>query len=263
MYLPRSVTAVLVERLLFNFTTSPEHLSRQLPVKWLEPLVVGGRSVVSFCILHLKNVTIWPLPGSIVGFKTISCAYRCGALDVSQSPAVPVIWIVDRLSDLPIIAKLSPWLLNDTLPIIRPRILHSVQAISVEIDFPDCETLFKAQVSPLGAAAKFDSTVFRSMGEFSQFIHNGVTSYAASIYGDALTKIDLIKEDPVYQPCRAEIDYSWLNGMWRDAGLKFDSAVRAHGGNYRWNYRGLVSDAGGRERLFRELTIPERPKVGI
>ena len=124
MYLPCSITAVLEERLLFNFSVEPDRLEEQLPVKWLKPLVVNGRSVVSFCILHLKNVTIWPLPGSIIGFKTISCAYRCGAVDVSGGGEVPVVWVVDRLSDLPVIAKLSPWLLKDTLPVIRPRLTH-------------------------------------------------------------------------------------------------------------------------------------------
>jgi len=93
------------------------------------------------------------------------------------------------------------------------------------------------------------------MKDFSDFIHNGVTSYAASIYGDALTKIDLIKEDPVYQPYSAKVDFSWLDDTWRNANLELDSAVRAHGGNYRWNYRGLVPLVEGAERPFHELDL--------
>ena len=124
MYIPRSITAELEERLLFNFRVAPETLATQLPVPWLKPLVVNGSSIVSFCILHLKNVTIWPLPGSIIGWKTISCAYRCGVLDSSGGSPQPGVWIIDRLADLPVIAKLSPWLLYDTIPIIRPRIHH-------------------------------------------------------------------------------------------------------------------------------------------
>jgi hypothetical protein len=256
MYIPRSITAVLEERLLFNFTISPQQLSKILPVKWLKPLIIKERSIVSFCILHLKNVTIWPLPGSVIGYKTISCAYRCGTLDTSCAAApLPAVWIVDRLSDLPVIAKLSPWLLNDTLPIIRPRIRHSHGDIAVEIDFPDSEKLFKAELRPNAEGERFKSKIFSSMADFSKFIHDGVTSYAASIYGDALTKIDLIKEDPVYQPCTAEVDYSWLNSTWKDAELQFDSAVRAHGGTYKWNYRGLVPMVDGQEDLFKELRI--------
>ncbi len=255
MIIPRSITAVLEERLLFNFRVAPEQLATQLPVPWLKPLVINGVSVLSFCILHLKEVTVWPLPGSIIGWKTISCAYRCGVLDASGGSPQPAVWIIDRLSDLPIIAKLSPWLLYDTLPAIRPRIKHSGDKISVEIDFPDCQKLFKAEMEP-APNGEFRSKTFATMAAFSSFIHNGVTSYAPSIFGDALTKIDLIKEDPVYQPYSAKVDYSWLDSTWRNANLELDSVVRAHGGNYRWNYRGLVGLVEGSERLFHELDLP-------
>jgi hypothetical protein len=255
MIVPRSVTAVLEERLLFNFRVTPEHLATQLPVPWLTPLVINGTSVLSFCILHLKEVTVWPLPGSIIGWKTISCAYRCGVVDSSSGSPEPAVWIIDRLSDLPVIAKLSPWLLCDTLPMIRPRIKHIGEQIKVEIDFPDCQRLFKADMMP-APNGEFRSKTFGTMKEFSSFIHNGVTSYAASIYGDALTKIDLIKEDPVYLPFSAKVDYSWLDSTWRNANLELDSVVRAHGGNYRWNYRGLVGLVKGAEPLFHELNLP-------
>jgi len=255
MFLPRSVTAVLEERLLFNFRVAPQQLATQLPVPWLTPLVINGASILSFCILHLKEVTVWPLPGSVIGWKTISCAYRCGVLDASSGTPQPAVWIVDRLADLPIIAKLSPWLLFDTLPVIRPRIQHSGNQINVEIDFPDCQNLFKAELTP-APNGQFRSKTFATLADFSSFIHNGITSYAASIFGDAMTKIDLIKEDPVYQPYSAKVDYSWLDSTWRNANLELDSAVRAHGGKYRWNYRGLVRYIGGAERPFHELSVP-------
>jgi hypothetical protein len=162
MIIPRSVTAVLEERLLFNFRVAPEKLATQLPVPWLTPLVINGVSVLSFCILHLKEVTIWPLPGSIIGWKTISCAYRCGVLDSSGGSPQPAVWIIDRLSDLPIIAKLSPWLLSDTLPVIRPRIKHSGNLINVELDFPDCQKLFKAELEP-ARDGQFRSKTFASL----------------------------------------------------------------------------------------------------
>jgi len=256
MHIPRSVTAVLEERLLFNFRVAPEKLATQLPVPWLAPLAINGFGVLSFCILRLKEVTIWPLPGTVIGWRTISCAYRCGVLDASGGSPQPAVWIVDRLSDLPIISKLSPWLLNDTLPVIRPRIQHDGDRIEVEIDFPDTQKLFKAKLEP-ARDGEFRSEIFRTMQEFSTFIHAGITSYAASIFGDALTKIDLIKEDPVYRPYSAQVDFSWLDSTWRNANLKLDSAVRAHGGTYRWNYRGLVPLIRGPERLFQELSLPE------
>jgi hypothetical protein len=252
VYIPRSITAVLEERLLFNFRVAPEMLASLLPVPWLQPQIINGASVLSFCILHLKNVTVWPLPGNIVGWKTISCAYRAGVIDSSSGSDVPAVWIVDRLSDLPIIAMLSPFLLYDTFPTIRSLIKHNANQIHIEMDYPDCQPLFKAELTPT-AGSVFRSKIFGSMNEFSSFIHTGITSYAASIFGDALTKVDLIKEDPVYIPHDASVDFSWLDSTWKSANLELDSALRAHGGNYRWNYRGLVPYLGGRERAFHEL----------
>ncbi|HKB98991.1 MAG TPA: hypothetical protein VKD23_09415 [Terriglobales bacterium] len=102
---------------------------------------------------------------------------------------------------------------------------------------------------------EYRSKTFATLKDFSSFIHNGVTSYAASIFGDAITKIDLIKEDPVYQPYSAHVDFSWLDSTWRNANLELDSVVRAHGGRYRWNYRGLVPLIKGPLRPFHELEL--------
>jgi hypothetical protein len=33
------------------------------------------------------------------------------------------------------------------------------------------------------------------------------------------------------------IDLEHLDGVWKDAGVMFDSAVRATGGRYKWTYR--------------------------
>jgi hypothetical protein len=74
----------------------------------------------------------------------------------------------------------------------------------------------------------------------ASFIKMGVSSYTPSIHKDYLTRVDLYKEDAQYQALDAEIEFSWLDGAWKDAGLIYDSAVRATGSNYHWTYRGLV-----------------------
>ncbi|MGA7216706.1 MAG: hypothetical protein WBX38_00230, partial [Candidatus Sulfotelmatobacter sp.] len=101
----RAVTANLVERFIFNFRLPPDKFAEQMPVKWLQPQIINGWSVASFCILRLDKVILWPLPG-FLGMKTISCAYRCGVIDASQSPAGPSVYITDRNTNLPIIARL-------------------------------------------------------------------------------------------------------------------------------------------------------------
>ncbi|MGA7218417.1 MAG: hypothetical protein WBX38_08890, partial [Candidatus Sulfotelmatobacter sp.] len=113
----------------------------------------------------------------------------------------------------------------------------------VRINYWDNQRLFYAEAKKSADPTKLVSKVFDSLEAYSQFIHYGVSSYAPSIYGDALTKIDLIKEDPVYESLDAKIDFSWLDGAWRDTGLEFDCAVHvSSGGQYKWTYQGLKSE---------------------
>lgn len=238
MAIPRSVHANLIERFIFNFRLRPEEFSKHLPVPWLKPQVFNGWSVASFCILKLNRVMISPLPG-VFGYDTISCAYRCGVIDVSNNTEVPTVYITDRNTDLPVIAKLAPWWFSDTIPMVRFDIQHLPEMVTFKLNYLDNQRLFYAEAKPTQV---WNSEVFQNIDEFATFIHAGVSSLTPSIYGDSLAAVDLIKEDPVYEPMEGTIDFSWLDGAWSDTGLEFDSAVRAHGGLYKWTYRGLRSE---------------------
>ena len=240
MLIPRIVTARLIERFIFNFRLRPDAFAAHLPVPWLEPQVINGWSVASFCILKLDQVIIWPLPG-FLGMQTVSCAYRCGVIDTSSGVRSPCVYITDRNTDLPLIARLAPWWFADTIPMVRFDVDDNINSYSVKINYLDKQRLFYAEAKN-GTPGQLNSKVFSSLGEFSAFIHGGVSSYTPSIYGDALAKVDLIKEDPAYQTLEATVDHSWLDGAWSDTGLEFDSAVRASGGSYKWSYQGLRSE---------------------
>lgn len=255
----------MAERFIFNFRLRPDEFAKHLPVPWLKPQVFNDWSVASFCILKLTQVTIWPFP-RFLGMDTISCAYRCGVIDTSAGGANgPAVYVTDRNTDLSIIARLGPWLLADTFPMVRPNIIDNGDTHMIHITYVDGEELFAAKATK-NSAGQFNPQVFSSVVDFSGFIHSGILSYAPSIYGDALTKIDLIKEDPVYEPLDAEVDFSRLDGLWADANLEFDSAVRAHGGEYKWTYRGLSSEIGKmifsqRTRVWHEIATSMAVKL--
>jgi hypothetical protein len=243
MAIPRKVTAWLDERYIFNFRMPPDALARHLPVTWLQPETINGWSVTSFCILSLEQVTLWPLPGKLIGFKTISCAYRCGIVDVSTGERVPSVYILDRNTDLPLIARLGPFLFLDTLPMVRVAINHvSDTTAEVRVRALDQQRIFSADVHHLGEQRPFVSQVFSSIDEFGGFLRGGVSSWTPSIFGDALARVDLHKDEPTYEPLDAHVDFDWLESAWRDVNLEFDSAVRARGGHYRWTYRGVKED---------------------
>jgi hypothetical protein len=231
----RSVKAHMLERYIFNFRLAPDLLAKKLPVPWLEPQVVNGCSVVSFCILWLKDLSVVPFP-PLFNFETISCAYRVAVIDNSGSLPEPSVYVTDRWADLPILARLAPWILLDTIPVIRATVGHAGPMAHVQMSYLDGTLLFAAETNP---TVTFKSEMFESIDQFATVIKQGVSSYSPSIYPDGYTKVNLYKEDVAYEPLEANVEYSELNHYWEDTGLVFDSAVRAKGAEYKWIYQGL------------------------
>ena len=240
----RTIRARMVERYIFNYRIRPEELKKRLPAPWLEPQVVKGYSAVSFCILWLERLTVSPIP-SIIPFSTISCAYRVGVMDASTSTPEPSVYVTDRWADLPLISILGPIILQDTIPTIKAAIGHdNTRGTHVQMSYTDGSALFSASVRPR-ADGSLGSSVFDSVQDFAAFIKGGVTSYGPSLTPGMLTKVELYKEDVAYEPLEAHIEFSELaDETWADAGMAFDSAVRAKGADYIWAYRGLFSTRG-------------------
>jgi hypothetical protein len=232
----RTVRSRMVERYIFNFLIRPTDLAKKLPVSWLTPHATNDWSVVSFCILSLTRLQLPPLP-AVGGFSTISCAYRIGVVDESASPPEPSVYVTDRWADLPIVARIAPWVLLDTIPVVKAAIGHADGKTHVQMSYRGGDHLFSAEIH--GSLDHLDSAVFSSVADFAAFIKEGVSSYAPSIYEGVLTKVDLAKEDTAYEPLEATIEYSELDQIWTDTELRFDSAVRARGAKYEWTYRGM------------------------
>lgn len=236
--IPRSVVAQMRERYIFNFRLRPDALARHLPVKWLQPQVVNGWSALSFCILKLDRITIWPIP-ALINFATISCAYRIGVMDLSGHGPEPSVYITDRNADLPIIIRTAPLLFADAIPALKARIETVAQHTKIQLRYMDGQPLFSVETSPV---ERLRSEVFGSVDDFAAFIKGGVSSYTPSVLPDTLARVDLHKEDIAYQPMDAKVEFSWLDGVWRDAGMEYDSAVFASGATYKWTYRGLWAE---------------------
>ncbi|KAF0957335.1 hypothetical protein [Rhodococcus sp. T7] len=240
--IPRIVDARLVERFIFNFRLRPDALDERLPATWLKPQVFNGWSVASFCVLALDRITVWPIPpfADIKNIKTISCAYRCGAVDISKPTANPTVYITDRNADNSAISYLAPMILKDTIPLVKADIAQSDGTTEISISHPDGQRLFSALVRTAPDPSALDSEVFDSLEAFVAFIKGGVSSWTPSVQEGALARVDLAKEDATYEVREADVDFNALESLWRDADLKLDSVVRATGGRYRWTYRGLA-----------------------
>ncbi len=240
-HVPRSIKAQMVERYIFNFRMKPEDLEKHLPAPFLKPQVKNGWSMMSFCILNLDKITLPPLP-AILRFKTLSCAYRAGIIDHSNGAPEPSVWITDRNSNLRIIDLLSPLIIRDGVPRIDAAIGHdrAKGVVHTQFSFMDGQHYFSAEAKVAEDTYNLDSEVFDNVDEFAQFIKAGVSSYTPSSRKNHLASVDLYKEDVKYEALDARIEFSWLQGEWKNEEMIFDSAVKATGSSYKWTYRGLV-----------------------
>ncbi|GHO63963.1 hypothetical protein KSC_028550 [Ktedonobacter sp. SOSP1-52] len=234
----RTVKARLLERFIFNFRVRPEVLARHLPVTSLYPQVFHGWSVVSFCILKLDRVTLVPLP-SRLGLETISCAYRCGVIDITGTQPMSSVYILRRYTDRSLISSLGPWVFADPIAKVRASLTQDGTVRTIRVHH-DGQCLFSASFQPSLSPCALDSHVFDSLDAFAHFMDLGVASYTPAIALGALARVDLQKSETHYMALQATVEYSFLDDLWYHEGLIFDSAVQATGGAYEWTYQGLV-----------------------
>jgi hypothetical protein len=139
--IPRSVVANMRERYIFNFRVRPQALAKLIPIEWLRPQAINGWSAVSFCILKLDHLTLWPIP-PLINFATTSCAYRIGVLDVSGPQPEPSVNITDRNADLPIAIRTAPLLFDDAIPALRASVRREDGWTRFELRYMDGQRLF-------------------------------------------------------------------------------------------------------------------------
>ncbi|QBD74743.1 hypothetical protein EPA93_01545 [Ktedonosporobacter rubrisoli] len=241
MFIQRAVSAHLVERFIFNFCIRPEVLASYIPVSFLYPQVLYGWSVVSFCLLKLEHVMLTPLPSSL-GLTTVSCAYRCGVIDDSQLEATPSVYIPARYTDRALLSTLGPLIFASPLYYVRVSLQQKGSATKILVRHLDGRLLFSALVRRAMQPTIINSQVFASLDAFASFIMHGTSSYTPTLHKKSLARVDLAKDDTVYEVLSASVEYNGLERQWPLGELILDSAVRATGGCYKWTYCGCFED---------------------
>jgi hypothetical protein len=205
-----SVYGHLVDRYLFNFRLDADYLGSQVPADWLKPRLCHGHGVVSFCLLKLKGVTLWPLPTSM-GIDSISCAYRCAVVDTSSGAHEPSVYILGRSTNVPIIGKLGTALFSGNMQVMNASIEERPDDCDIRVSDIKGKPIFVAQTK---YSKDLKSKLFESVDEFVTFIKGGLSSYTPSTRPGKMS--------------------------WKNSGLEFDSAFHATGGLYRLAYLGTT-----------------------
>ena len=234
-----SIYGNLVDRYLFNFRVDSDALENHLPkIPWIRPRNINGYGVVSFCLLKLKGLTVWPLPTSL-GLGTTSCAYRCAVIDESGKSPEPSVYVLGRNTDLSIISRLGPVLFSGNIRKIDASINRNSENINIVAEYEDGKKMFSATVD--SSKPQQNSRLFESTESFESFIKNGTSSYTPSTCDDKYSRIDLETDSNIYQQVNAKINANCLDEEWNDIKLVFDSAYRAGGKLYKLRNVGSVS----------------------
>lgn len=246
-----SVYGHLLDRYLFNFRLDADYLESRVPVGWLKPRLYHGYGVVSFCLLKLKGVTLWPLPTSM-GIDSISCAYRCAVMDMSSSAPEPSVYILGRSTNVPIVGKLGSLLFSGDMKVMNASIEERPHDCDIKVDDSHGKRIFEAQTKP---SKNLKSKLFESVDEFVTFIKGGLSSYTPSTRPGKMSRVDLVEDSNTYRPIDAHIDYTTLSNEWKGSGLEFDSAFHATGGLYRLAYLGTIPAQPRAEQLERSAEV--------
>ena len=234
-----SIYGNLVDRYLFNFRVDFDALENHLPkIPWIKPRNINGYGVVSFCLLKIKGLTIWPLPTSL-GLNTTSCAYRCAVTDESGKNPEPSVYVLGRNTDLSIIRHLGPALFSGNIQKIETSINRNSENVKISTEYSDGRKMFSATVD--SSKPQQSSKLFESTESFEAFIKDGASSYAPSTRSDEYSRIDLETDSNSYQQVNARINTNCLDDEWHDVKLVFDSAYRAGGKLYKLKHVGSVS----------------------
>jgi hypothetical protein len=254
-----SVYGKLIDRYLFNFRLDADYLESRVPVEWLKSRLYHGYGVVSFCLLKLKGVTIWPLPTSL-GIDSISCAYRCAVMDTSSVAPEPSVYILGRSTNVPMVGKLGTALFSGDMRVMTASIEESVGGCDISVTDSQGERIFAAQTKQSKA---LKSKLFDSVDDFVSFIKGGLSSYTPSTRQGQVSRVDLVEDSNTYRPIEARIDYTTLSDQWRGSGIEFDSAFHATGGVYRLAYLGTSPVQSRTKTVEQSSHVQLVGKVGL
>lgn len=231
-----SVYGHLVDRYLFNFRVDADYLQSQIPVHWLEPRTYNGFGVVSFCLLRLKGVTLWPLP-TLMGIDSISCAYRCAVMDLSSSVPEPSVYILGRSTNVPIVGKFGTALFSGVMQVMSATIEQRDHHCDIKVSDHQGNNIIAAHTR---SSSELKSNLFNSVEEFVTFIKGGLSSYTPSTRPGKMSRVDLVEDSNTYRSIDAKIECASLSERWKESGIEFDSAFHATGGLYRLAFLGTV-----------------------
>lgn len=223
----RVVRAEVVRRYVFNFRLRPEDAAAMLPVRWLEPALVDGSAIFSFCPYVLHRLTVGRVPAWL-GLRAVCAAYRLAVVEHTAAGPRPAVWVPGRSASSKLVTWGARWWLH------TPRFEHITarrrEPIRVHEYARAGSTPFRAVLGPRDRSSTRASRAFTDDRDFGCFMSSGTSSLAPSRREGELVRIDLDAQGTRWEqlPVVDAVD------DLVPSSATFESAFVGHGGSYTW-----------------------------
>jgi uncharacterized protein DUF2071 len=223
----RIVRAEVVTRYVFNYRLRPADAAAMLPVPWLEPAVVDGSAILSFCPYVLRRLTVGRVPAWL-GLSAVCAAYRLAVVELTPDGRRPAVWVPGRSASSPLVARGSRrWLHTPRFEHIAPRRGGAKGVLEYD---RGGGAPFRAVLGSQYRGLVRSSRVFTDDREFGCFMSSGTTSLAPSRRDGELVRIDLDARGTRWR----ELPVVDVADDLVPSGATFESAFVGHGGSYAW-----------------------------
>jgi len=170
------IRGLIERRILVNYRVDAEVLAATLP--WpFRPKLVDGQGMAGICLIRLKQVRLKFLPGW-VGISSENAAHRVAVEWEEDGELREGVYVRRRDTN----SRLNEWAGGRVFPGMHQRAAFEVQetaerlAVSVQSDDGETSLLVRGVVTDELPAA----SVFRSLGEASEFFRTGSLGYSAT-----------------------------------------------------------------------------------
>jgi hypothetical protein len=223
----RTAKADVRARYIVNFRLDPAVAASVIPVDWLEPQIVDGAAVLSFCPYVLTKVRLGLSPRCF-GVEAICSAYRLAVIDRSGGEARRAAWVTGRETDARTISALGPSTVHASFARVAATVVETAGATTVDIAHLDGQPYFRATMRH---SDRPSGTMFPDSAAFQSFFTAAATSWAPSADGRSWSQLDLDAGETKYSP----LSISAIAAPSLPSGAEPDSAFIGVGGSYRWS----------------------------
>jgi len=226
----RAVHADVVHRHVFNFRMDPDEASRMLPVPWLEPAIVDGSAIFSFCPYILRRLTVGRVPAWL-GLHATCAAYRLAVVERTSAGPRPSVWVPGRSTNSRLVSWGSEWWIRTPRFDRMSRALRRAEHNLLEYERRGA-TRFRAVLGPGDADAALESRAFAGEQAFACFMDAGTTSVAPGRRAGDLVRIDLDAAGTRW----AALPVVEISDALLPRSATFESAFIGRGGSYVWTF---------------------------